>query len=168
MLKVKADALYSVAMETPQLDLLLKPHRSLPPRGFVYVMLALCLASFAAGMVFLSMGAWPVLPFLGLDVLLVWAAFKMNYAGARACERIRLFDDRLEIQRIDPWGRKQTHTLEPYWLAVANDERVTLRSHGKTTVVGGFLSVQAQADLADTLRAALAAWRQSPSTSRIE
>jgi len=155
-------------METPQLDLLLKPHRSLPPRGFVAVMLALCMASFAAGIVFVSMGAWPVVPFLGLDVLLVWLAFKTNYAGARACERIRLFADRLEIQRIDPWGRKRTQTLEPYWLSVAAGERVMLRSHGKATTVGAFLGVQAQADLADTLRAALAAWRQSPSTSRIE
>ena len=40
-------------------------------------------------------------------------------------------------------------------LGELGDERVTLRSHGKTTVVGGFLSVQAQADLADTLRAAI-------------
>jgi uncharacterized membrane protein len=157
--KVKAGALYLRAMETPQLDLLLKPYRSLPPRGFVFLMLALCAASFAAGMVFLSMGAWPVLPFLGLDVLLVWLAFKSNYAGARACERIRLFDDRLEIVRIDPWGRKQTQTLEPYWLSVANDERVTLRSHGKATVVGAFLSVSAQAELAAQLKNALQNWR---------
>ncbi len=155
-------------METPQLDLLLKPHRSLPPRGFVAVMLALCAASFLAGMVFVSMGAWPVVPFLGLDVLLVWLAFRTSYAGARACERIRLYDDRLEIVRIDPWGRKRTQTLEPYWLSVANDERVTLRSHGKTTVVGAFLSVAAQAELAQSLRDALVRWRQSPSTSRIE
>jgi uncharacterized membrane protein len=142
-------------METPQLDLVLKPHRSLPPRGFFWVMALLVGASFAAGAVFAAMGAWPVLPFLGLDVLLVWFAFKANYAGGRARERITLYRDRLEILSVDRWGRKQRRTLEPYWLSVGNDERVTLRSHGKATVVGAFLSVAAQAELAVQLEKAL-------------
>jgi uncharacterized membrane protein len=165
-------------METKLLDLVLKPHRSLPPRGFFWVMALLCAASFAAGAVFASMGAWPVLPFLGLDVLLVWAAFKASYAGARAREHIALYSDRLEIVSVDSWGRKQRRTLEPYWLNVEAGEQVALRSHGRRTVVGAFLDQQARADLARTLAEALAAWRQSPdmrssgvqspSTSRIE
>ncbi len=160
-------------METPQLDLVLKPHRSLPPRGFFWVMALLAGASFAAGAVFASMGAWPVLPFLGLDVLLVWFAFKANYAGARAREHITLYGDRLEILSVDSWGRKRRRTLEPYWLNVESGEEVALRSHGKRTIVGAFLDQQARADLARTLADALAAWRrgpnvQSPNTSRIE
>jgi uncharacterized membrane protein len=152
----------------PRLDLILRPHRSLGRRGFFWVMALLCAASFVAGAVFIAVGAWPVVGFLGLDVLLVWIAFKASYAGARARERVTLFDDRLEIERVDAWGRRQTQRLEPYWLSVDHGRHVALRSHGKATVVGAFLTVEARAELAQTLDAALRRWRQSPSTSRIE
>jgi uncharacterized membrane protein len=152
----------------PRLDLILRPHRSLGRRGFFWVMALLCTASFVAGAVFVAVGAWPVVGFLGLDVLLVWIAFKASYAGARARERVTLYDDRLEIERVDPWGRRQTQALEPYWLSVDHGEQLALRSHGKATIVGAFLTREARVKLARTLDDALRSWRQSPSTSRIE
>ena len=72
----------------PLLELVLTPHRSLPRRGFAVLMAALVLFNLVAGLVFLVVGAWPVIGFLGLDVLLVWLAFRMNYARARQSERI--------------------------------------------------------------------------------
>ena len=38
--------------------------------------------SFVGGMVFFIAGAWPVVGFLGLDVLLVYWAFRVNYRAA--------------------------------------------------------------------------------------
>ena len=64
--------------ETPTFRAVLHPHRSLGPRGFLILMLAIGGISFVTGMVFLSMGAWPVFGFFGLDVLLVYVAFKLN------------------------------------------------------------------------------------------
>ena len=60
----------------------LTPHRSLSRAGFVLVMAVLGAISFAAGMVFLLIGAWPVFGFFGLDVLLVYCAFRANYRAA--------------------------------------------------------------------------------------
>ncbi len=155
-------------MAAPLLDLTLVPHRSLGPRGFAVLMGLLCAVSFGAGAVFVAVGAWPVVGFLGLDVALVYVAFKASYARGRERERVTLHDDRLEIVNTDRWGRTRTRTLEPYWLTVEAGERVTLRSHGKATVVGAFLPPAGRVELAQALDAALRAWRQSPSTSRIE
>ncbi|HEY7298508.1 MAG TPA: DUF2244 domain-containing protein, partial [Xanthobacteraceae bacterium] len=65
---------------------IITPHRSLGPTGFLVFMLVLGGASFASGMVFLMAGAWPVFGFFGLDVLLVYWAFRANYRSARAYE----------------------------------------------------------------------------------
>jgi uncharacterized membrane protein len=52
------------------------PNRSLPRTGFLAVMIAIGGISFVTGLVFALMGAWPVLGFLGLDVLLIYWAFR--------------------------------------------------------------------------------------------
>jgi len=158
----------------PILDLTLNPHRSLGPRGFAVVMGVLCGASFLAGCLFVSLGAWPVVGFLGADVLLVWIAFRISYARATASERLTLHADRFEIVRTDRAGRVDTRTLEPYWLKVRIEHHgaeapvVKLASHGRTTSVGRFLGPAQRVELAAAIEAALARWRQIPSTSRIE
>ncbi|MBI3507490.1 MAG: DUF2244 domain-containing protein [Proteobacteria bacterium] len=158
-------------MPDPFLDLTLRPHRSLSRSGFAVLMGLLCSVSFLAGIAFFAAGAWPVIGFLGIDVLLVWIAFRVNYARGRARERLTLHADRLEIERIDHWGRCRRHRLEPYWLTVELADRgaaaplVQLRSHGRTTVVGGFLPVGERAELARLLDEALARWRQGTRSS---
>src|SRR3982074_1881857 len=67
---------------------LLMPHRSLNRAGFLVLMGFLSAVSFAAGLAFLLMGAWPVLGFFGLDVLAIYWAFRINFRDARATEVI--------------------------------------------------------------------------------
>ena len=50
---------------------LLTPHRSLGPTGFLILMACLGGLSFVSGIIFVSLGAWPVFGFFGLDVLLI-------------------------------------------------------------------------------------------------
>ncbi len=57
---------------------LLTPHRSLGPRGFMVLMSAVCLVSFGTGLLFYMIGAWPVMGFMGLDVALIYVAFKLE------------------------------------------------------------------------------------------
>ena len=68
---------------TLSFERVLLPHRSLPPRGFHLMMLVLGLISLAVGIGFVSIGAWPVVGFFGLDVALVYVAFRLNYRSAR-------------------------------------------------------------------------------------
>jgi uncharacterized membrane protein len=150
-------------------DAELKPHRSLSPRGFLLLMLGIGAISFAAGLAFFLAGAWPVIGFLGADVLLIYLAFKANYRSGRMVERLHLTRDKLTVSRIWPSGRQKSWEFQPTWLQVVCDapagERqspdspadcpLILRSHGHSLSVGSFLTRQERRELADALRAAL-------------
>ena len=64
------------------------PHRSLPHRGFRALMLFLGLLSLAAGIGFVAAGAWPICGFFGLDVALLYLAFRISYRSARQRETL--------------------------------------------------------------------------------
>ena len=61
----------------------LYPYRSLNKLGFFLLMFVLALFSFIAGIIFMLKGAWPVFCFFGLDVLLVYIFFKINYKSGK-------------------------------------------------------------------------------------
>lgn len=142
-------------------DAVLHPHRSLGPRGFMLLMGAFGVLSFISGVVFVSIGAWPVFGFFGLDVLLVYIAFKASYKSGRLTETVRLTDSALEVREIDPTGRERSWSFQPYWLRVEMDDppehhsQLTLRSHGRGLVIGTFLAPEERLDLANALRDAL-------------
>jgi len=56
------------ATPEPQFRAVLTPHRSLSPTGFLILMSVLSGISFVSGIVFLTMGAWPVTGFFGLEL----------------------------------------------------------------------------------------------------
>lgn len=146
-------------------DAELRPHRSLPPRGFLLLMASICTISFSAGLVFFLMGAWPVVGFLGADVLLIYIAFKVSYRSGRQVERLHLTRDSLTVSRVGPGRRRRTWQFQPYWLQVVFDDKaigderrdcpLILRSHGRSLTVGSFLTRQERGEVADALRAAL-------------
>lgn len=155
--------------ESPYLfDARLMPHRSLGPRGFVIFMSGICLVSFAAGLAFFLAGAWPVVGFLGADVLLIYLAFRINYRRARMYEHLQLTEDRLTVRRVSHLGKEQTWELQPYWLQVQihelaeNAGRLILRSHGKSLGIGAFLTPKERTEVARELKAALANLRCGP------
>lgn len=142
-------------------DALLLPHRSLSPRGFLLLMAGVGTVSFAAGLVFFLMGAWPVIGFLGLDVALIYLAFRINYRRACQYETVKLTRGDLTVERIGRRGEVSTWRFQPAWLRVQMDDpprpssQLVLRSHGRTLRIGGFLTAQERADFAAALRAAL-------------
>jgi uncharacterized membrane protein len=154
--------------ERVHFDAVLNPHRSLSPNGFLILMLALGGVSFVAGMVFLLMGAWPVMGFFGLDVLLIYVAFKLNYRSGRLVESVRLTDRQLQIRRTLPNGRSREWSFEPYWVRVEMDDppehasQLTLRSHSRSLTIGSFLTPEERLELAHALTDALGRWRGAP------
>jgi uncharacterized membrane protein len=145
----------------------LRPHRSLGQAGFIAVMAVLAGTSFAAGTAFLMMGAWPVFGFFGLDVALVWWAFRANYRAARAYEDIHMTAHRLSVRQVSARGQARESTFNPRWvrLETSRDEdygvtRVALVSRGLPLVIGAFLPAVHKEQLAQGLQAALAAARR--------
>ena len=101
----------------------LLPHRSLPTRGFHVLMLILGLISLAVGIGFVSIGAWPVTGFFGLDVVLVYFAFRLSYRSARRSETIRLAGDAFTVERVNVRGERRVWQFQPFWLRVILEER---------------------------------------------
>jgi uncharacterized membrane protein len=128
-------------------------------------MLAIAGCSTAIGILFWIAGAWPVVGFLGLDVLLIYVAFRLSYRDARRYETLKLTASALSVERFVRGRRVLAEDLQPYWLNVLVEEersgqnRLILRSHGRSLEVGAFLSPPEKSELADSLRAALAGLR---------
>jgi uncharacterized membrane protein len=141
--------------------LLLKPHRSLSPEGFVVLMVLVAVISFIGGLVFFLVGAWPVTGFLGLDVLAIYFAFKLNYVSGRWQELIEISGAEMRVCRTSPWGKQSTWHFNPYWVRVEtrfeDDEctEMVLTSHGRRLRIGAFLGNEMRAEAAQSLRAAL-------------
>jgi uncharacterized membrane protein len=125
---------------------LLTPHRSLSPRGFLIFMVLISIVCFGMGAVFMVLGAWPVMGFMGLDVLLIYWAFKRNYKDAKIFEQINLTADELTLERVYPSGRRQVWEFNPFWVKVGIEEhssgatKMQITSHGKSMYFGSFLS----------------------------
>jgi uncharacterized membrane protein len=143
------------------------PPRSLTRAGFR--VLALLLGGFAAltGLVFLALGAWPILPFLGAEVGLALALVALHGRGAARCSEVLLLTpDRLTISRTDSRGRREEVVLDPYWARlsyIANPAHagvLRISSRGQGTEIGRDLSAEEKTALRDALRAALSRARE--------
>ncbi len=146
---------------------LLTPHRSLNRTGFVLVMAFLSVISFAAGVAFLIMGAWPVFGFFGLDVLAIYWAFKVNYRRASAREEISVTASELRVRRVSHRGHVMEWVLNPLWVRVdqiAHEEfgieRLYLVSRGRRVSIGGFLGPDEKASFSNALKDGLATARR--------
>jgi uncharacterized membrane protein len=147
----------------------LTPHRSLGRAGFVAVMLLIGGISFAAGLVFFIAGAWPVVGFLGLDVLLIYVAFKVSYRTAAAYEQVTMTPSALTVRKVSHRGKVAQWTLNPVWVRLQREthdefglERLFLVSHGRRLPVATFLGPREKASFATALSAALGEARRGP------
>lgn len=139
----------------------LTQHRSLGPAGFVILMTAVGSTSFAIGMVFLLNGAWPVFGFFGLDVLLIYTAFKLNYRSGRRFELVDVTRELVTVTRVHPNGRKESFDFNPFWARVLLKEwpdgrtELKLAAQGRELLFAQFLTDDERRDFASALKGAL-------------
>ncbi|MEK7266618.1 MAG: DUF2244 domain-containing protein [Pseudomonadota bacterium] len=146
----------------PGFDAVLFPNRSLPNSGFIAVMSIVIAANLFFGVYFYVIGAWPVIGFCGLDVFLVWLAFRLSYRQGRLHERIIVAPGEMRISRVLPSGHESRWRIEPFWTRVVIDNpathetRVRVVSKGRSLVLGSFLSPDERMSFARALEAAVA------------
>jgi uncharacterized membrane protein len=156
----------------PFFERVLLPHRSLPSRNFHLLIGLLALVSLAVGIGFVAVGAWPVIGFFGLDVGLIYLAFRLNYRTARQSETLRLADDVFSVERVGVRGECCNWRFQPFWVKVVLEERpdtsnrLLVASHGRSLVIGDFVPPATRRELAVTLRDALTRWRNSLNPAR--
>src|SRR4030088_736917 len=148
---------------------LLTPHRSLNRAGFLVLMGFLSAVSFAAGLAFLLMGAWPVLGFFGLDVLAIYWAFRINFRDARATEEIRVTPSELRVRRVSHRGHVVEWVLNPLWVQLDRKchaefgiEKLYLVSKGRRVSIASFLGPGEKASFVKALVDALQAAKRGP------
>jgi uncharacterized membrane protein len=143
------------------IDATLTPNRSLSPGAFTLFMCAVAVVSFLSGLAFLQMGAWPVFGFFGLDVLLVWLAFRWHRGRTPEQTRVRITAESVELHHRDKRGRETSAQLPSAFARIELDEPVSAYSwlrieHGRTAfIIGRFLTPKERSSLAAALRLAL-------------
>ena len=144
----------------------LTPHRSLGQRGFFLLMAFTAVTFFISGMLFLAIGAWPVVFFLGLDALILWLAFHLSYRNGRIAEEVSVRRDEITIRRIDAAGRMEAHHFNPFWTRFTVDRheefgitRMVLASRGRELPIGAFLNPLDRESFARAFSKALASSR---------
>lgn len=153
---------------------ILTPHRSLGRTGFLAVMLLIGGISFAAGLVFFLAGAWPVVGFLGLDVLLVYWAFRANYRAAKAREQVTITASTLNVRKISARGAVAEWTFNPVWTRLDRQthpefgiEKLFLVSRGRRLSIASFLGPAEKESFAQALGAALGEARRGPAAAAL-
>jgi uncharacterized membrane protein len=151
------------------------PHRSLNRVGFIILMCLIGGVSFIAGMVFLLAGAWPVFGFFGVDVLLLYWAFRINYRAAAAYEEVTVTSSELTVRKVSHRGRVREWTLNPLWVKLHRDvheefgiQRLFLISRGRKLAIAGFLGPQEKESFAQALGHALGEARRGPTRTLVE
>lgn len=146
---------------TLYLDAHVRPNRSLPNPGFIALMAALIGISFTAGVAFMLIGAWPVLGFFGLDIVLIWLAFRLSYRDGRRLEVIQVTPEEIRVARRYPTGHQTAFRLPSAWTRVEvagageADVQARLSAMGKSLIIGAWLSPKEREGLAEAVREAL-------------
>ena len=153
---------------------IITPHRSLSGAGFVAVMALVGGLSFAGGLFFFLLGAWPVIGFLGLDVALVYWAFRANYRAAAAYEEITVTASELRLRRVSHRGKVAEWSLNPVWTQLQREKheefgllKLFLVSRGRRLAVAGFLSPQEKESFAAALASALGEAKRGPTRAMV-
>tara|TARA_B100000989_G_C19520254_1_gene463806 strand:+ start:2114 stop:2572 length:459 start_codon:yes stop_codon:yes gene_type:complete len=128
------------------LNITIYPHRSLSKNGFAILMTIIIILCSAGGIIFWYLGAWPVFGFFGLDIILIYLAFKINYRSGKIYERLLIASKKLMISRCFPSGKIQTWDLDPRLayvelVKINNNSQLLIKSNEKVVSVGSFLNL---------------------------
>src|ERR1700712_1873744 len=91
----------------------LTPHRSLTPKGKRVVIGLVSAMALVPGLVFYVAGAWPVIGFMGLDVLAIWAALSISMRSGKVQEVLTLWPGALELKKVDAKGSEDNLSFRP-------------------------------------------------------
>ena len=147
-------------VETPPYVHLSVPNRSLGPAGrrmFLALMAATTLGIAASAA---AIGAWPVMPFAGLEVALVFVAFHLVRSHDADFERLEIGDHEVRVESRDAESLTR-FVAHRAWARVIVSERgarctLGLAYAGRTVPLGRLMSDEGRRKLAEELRKRIA------------
>ena len=133
-------------------SLTLKRNCSISPAGLACVFAALAVGVLAIGTGFAIAGAWLILPFAGLEVLLLAGAFTLQARHAADYERIALARGQLSVELADG-AHVARHELDARRVRVAIEgSRVMLRGPREELELGRYLDGETRVAFAAELQ----------------
>jgi len=137
-------------VSTPSFSLVLKRNCSMSPKALAGVFAALALVVLVIGAGFALAGAWLVLPFAGLEVLLLGAAYLAYARHAADYERLEIEPGDLRVE-VAQANRVARYRLVNAKVSV-EDGRVVVRDAKEELEVGRYLGAEARVELAAELQ----------------
>ncbi|MEN8802150.1 MAG: DUF2244 domain-containing protein [Thiogranum sp.] len=141
---------------------LIRPNCSLSWRGVVRFYIGMVAVSFSIATAFALQGVWLILPFAGLEMLVLGAA--LYIVARRGCcwQTVLIHGDHIEIVKHDLNSDRQ-QTFKRAWAQVKLEQarikgypsRLTIRSHGRAVEIGSYLADKERENLALELRQAM-------------
>jgi len=141
----------------------LVPYRSLGQQGFRILISLVSLFCFLAGLGFYLAGLWPVVGFLGLDVALIYWAFKASYRSGRAYEEVAVSRKHVSLSKVSPRGRRCDHNFPQFGTRFEVDRhdeigitKMKLANRQHKVELGSFLNPADKESFAEAFGLALA------------
>jgi uncharacterized membrane protein len=154
---------------TPHAEIVIAPNCSLSVRGAVLFFLTACAPCFGIAGVLTFLGFWPVLPFAGLEMLLLGAALRISLARRHHRQTIVISEAEVAVQ--SDIGRIHSEVVFPrHWAQVKlrrstsrlHPSRLVIESHGRQCAVGDFLTEEERCGLARKLSGLIGRVNESP------
>lgn len=151
--------------------LLIRPNHSLTPVATLMFMGGFSILTLAVAIVFVLQGYWPVLPFAGLEIAIVGAAFWYCGRKAQDYDLITIEENRVSVvQRVD--AREHSFEFDRHWARVElvpgdgrfHAPRLMLGSHGERVEIGRALPAENRELLASRMRR----WLRRPTVNGLD
>jgi len=152
----------ALSMVDPACRWMIKRNCSASPMQVAGVFASIVAVSFAFGAVFAAQGLWLVLPFVGIEMLAVAAAFLCYGRRAADYERIEIVGGEIAVEQVEG-SQRTVRCLPSPWVRVelqrhgrAGRVRVWLVAGARRIEVGRHLLDARRVQLAEELKTALA------------
>ncbi len=137
--------------------ILLEPNISLSWKTNVRIFIFISLVTLMVAAYFLMIGGWLVLPFSGLELLMIGTSLYMFFHHYNHCEVIRFTESRVVIEHGKESADKSWE-YQRHWSSIHVQDRgqccvpvVRIKSHGKERELGAFLGYEEKKQLIDVL-----------------
>jgi uncharacterized membrane protein len=154
---------------SPDLCFELRPNCSLTHRTALFFFGFVCLTSFGIATLMAVHGFWPVLPFAGLEMLVLGWALRVSLANGHVVQRLAVSQDTVRVDCSSPGGEQ--HLVFPrHWTTVTlrapytalHPSRLLIQSRGRAVEIGGFLTEEERRGLAARLKQMIGTINETP------
>ncbi len=154
--------------DPPLFETSLWPHRSLPRKGFVWLIGMLCALVLIPMLAFLGHRAlWVILIMVMICIGALWYFIERNYTDGTVHENIKIWHDLITVERVNPRAPDQHWQANPHWVELhikdtkETQSYLTVTGGNREIELGAFLTPAERIDLRYRLEKEIRAARTS-------